>query len=207
MGQAITGHHLQRARPSATGLEFLEAASAVGAAYLSDLNWAIEYALQNRLSMARAVESLLQSLFAASMDWSTLIHSHHNHVRRERHGGEQLWVHRKGALPASEDETGVIPGSMGTRSYHVSGRGVAAALRSSSHGAGRTQNRHEARQSISRRELQQQMKGVWFDQRHSDDLRDEAPTAYKDIGRVMRAQRKLTRIVRELRPVLVYKGT
>lgn len=206
MGQAITGHHLSRTRGSSTGLGFLEATTPEGAAYLSDQGWALEYAMQNRLVMARAVESVLQTLFAASFDWSTLIHSHHNHVRRERHAGVQLWVHRKGALPANESQAGVIPGSMGTRSYHVEGRGVAAALRSSSHGAGRRQDRRDARQSISRRDLQQQMKGVWFDQRHSDDLRDEAPAAYKDIGRVMRAQRKLTRIVRELRPVLVYKG-
>ena len=95
---------------------------------------------------------------------------------------------------------------MGTRSYHVEGRGVAAALRSSSHGAGRSRDRRRARATISRRDLQQQMKGVWYDQRHSDGLRDEAPAAYKEIGRVMRAQRKLTRIVRELQPVLVYKG-
>ncbi len=206
MGQAITGHHLARARASANGLGFLEAATDEGAAYLSDQDWALQYAMQNRLVMARAVESILQTLFAASFDWSTLIHSHHNHVRRERHAGEQLWVHRKGALPASENEAGVIPGSMGTRSYHVEGRGVAAALRSSSHGAGRSRDRRHARLTISRRELRQQMQGVWFDQRQSDDLRDEAPAAYKDIGRVMRAQRKLTRITRELRPVLVYKG-
>lgn len=206
MGQAITGHHLSRAKASATGLGYLEAATDEGAAYLSDQDWALEYAMQNRLAMARAVESILQKLLAASFDWSTLIHSHHNHVRRERHAGEQLWVHRKGALPANEHEAGVIPGSMGTLSYHVEGRGVAAALRSSSHGAGRILDRRHSRQNISRRDLQQQMKGVWFDQRHSDDLRDEAPAAYKDIGRVMRAQRKLTRIVRELRPVLVYKG-
>lgn len=206
MGQTITGHHLARSRPSATGLGFLEAATDEGAAYLSDQDWALQYAMQNRLVMARAVESILQTLFAASFDWSTLIHSHHNHVRRERHAAEQLWVHRKGALPASENEAGVIPGSMGTRSYHVEGRGVAAALRSSSHGAGRSRDRRHARQTISRCELRQQMQGVWFDQRQSDDLRDEAPAAYKDIGRVMRAQRKLTRITRELRPVLVYKG-
>lgn len=206
MGQAITCHHQSRTSESATGLGFLEAATEEGIAYLSDLAWAFEYAMQNRLSMARAVESLLRTLFTESFDWSTLIHSHHNHVRRERHGGEQLWVHRKGALPADDHEPGVIPGSMGTRSYHVSGRGVAAALRSSSHGAGRRQDRRQARRTITRRDLQQQMNGVWFDQRHSENLRDEAPAAYKDIGRIMRAQRKLTRIIRELKPVLAYKG-
>ena len=206
MGQAIADHHLRTTTPAASGLGFLEASTEAGRAYLSDLGWAIEYAMQNRLRMAHAVQDLTQSIFAASLDWSTLIHCHHNHVRRESHQGEELWIHRKGALPASGDETGVIPGSMGSRSFHVAGRGVATALRSSSHGAGRLQPRHVARQKVSRRDLQHQMKGIWFDQRHSDNLRDEAPNAYKDISRVMRAQRELTRIVRELRPVLAYKG-
>jgi tRNA-splicing ligase RtcB (3'-phosphate/5'-hydroxy nucleic acid ligase) len=207
MGQAITDHHKRFTQASGTGLGFLDATEPTGKAYLSDLAWAIEYAMQNRLSMARSVESVLQSLFAAALDWSTLIHCHHNHVRREQHRDEQLWVHRKGALPATKNEPGVIPGSMGSRSYHVSGRGDARSLQSSSHGAGRSLARHVARQKISRHDLQRQMKGVWFDQRRADGLRDEAPSAYKDINPVMRAQRELTRIVRELRPILAYKGT
>jgi tRNA-splicing ligase RtcB len=128
-------------------------------------------------------------------------------VQREVHFGQELWVHRKGALPAAESQPGVIPGSMGSRSYHVTGRGLPESLQSSSHGAGRAMARQQARQQVSRRHLQQQMRGVWFNQRQADSLRDEAPSAYKDIGRVMRAQRDLTRIVRELRPLLVYKGS
>ncbi len=205
-GQAITDHHLRMTQPAASGLGYLDASTSAGQAYLSDLDWAIEYAMQNRLAMARAVEALLQSLFAASLDWATLIHCHHNHVRREQHHGEELWVHRKGALPASDNEPGVIPGSMGSPSFHVAGRGAAAALQSSSHGAGRMLPRQVARRKISRRDLLRQMNGIWFDQRRADGLRDEAPSAYKEIGRVMRAQRELTRIVRELRPILVYKG-
>ena len=206
MGQSITEHHLRMTQPSASGLGYVDASTSAGMAYLSDLNWAIEYAMQNRMAMAMAVEALMRSLFAASFDWTTLIHCHHNHVRREQHHGGELWVHRKGALPASDDEPGVIPGSMGSRSFHVSGRGAAGALRSSSHGAGRVLARHVARQKVSRRDLQQQMHGIWFDNRRADGLRDEAPSAYKEIGRVMRAQRELTRIVRELRPIMVYKG-
>lgn len=206
LGQAITDHHLRIAQSSRSGLGALSSSTAAGQAYLSDLNWAIEYAMQNRLAMAEAAATILQSLFGTSLDWSTLIHCHHNHVTRERHGDEDLWVHRKGALPADENVPGVIPGSMGSRSFHVAGRGEPTALRSSSHGAGRTMARQLARQKISRRDLHQQMRGVWFDWRQSDELRDEAPGAYKEIGRVMRAQRELTRIVRELRPALVYKG-
>lgn len=207
MGQAISDHHLRVAQPGESGLRFVEAAADNGKAYLLDLNWAIEYAIQNRLAMARAVEELIASLFNSTLDWSTLIHSHHNHVQFESHEGCEFWIHRKGALPADEGRPGVIPGSMGSHSYHVSGRGCAAALNSSSHGAGRSFARHLARQRISRRDLQRQMRDVWYDHRRSDSLRDEAPGAYREIGRVMRAQTDLTRITRHLQPLLVYKGT
>jgi len=206
MGQMITEHHLHGTQASSTGHRFLEASTEAGKAYLSDLKWAIEYARQSRLAMAYAIEQLMAKLFQSDVDWSTLIHCHHNHVLRGVYDGKPAWIHRKGALPAADGEPGVIPGSMGTRSYHVTGRGVASSLLSSSHGAGRSMPRSTAMQQISRRQLQQQMDKVWFDQRLIEKLRDEAPAAYKDIGRVMRAQRDLTRIVRELQPALVYKG-
>jgi tRNA-splicing ligase RtcB len=95
---------------------------------------------------------------------------------------------------------------MGAPSYHVRGRGCAAALCSSAHGAGRQMSRGEARRRIAAAELVKQMRGVWFDHRAADLLRDEAPAAYKDIGAVMRAQRELTAVVRRLRPVLSFKG-
>jgi tRNA-splicing ligase RtcB (3'-phosphate/5'-hydroxy nucleic acid ligase) len=101
---------------------------------------------------------------------------------------------------------GVIPGSMGSASFHVEGRGCPESLCSSSHGAGRAKSRSEAARSIGVKQLTREMAGVWFDHRQSDRLRDEAPSAYKDIHAVMRAQRELTKIVRELRPVLSYKG-
>jgi tRNA-splicing ligase RtcB len=206
MGQAITDHHLRTANSCNTGLLFVEAGHAAGEAYLLDLSWATEYASQNRMAMARAVEQLIAGQFNSTIDWSSLIHCHHNHVALEPHQGEAYWIHRKGALPADDGQPGVIPGSMGTHSYHVTGRGCKLALNSSSHGAGRPFARYLARQRISRRELERQMQGVWFDQRRSDSLRDEAPGAYKDIGSVMRAQTELTRITRRLDPVLVYKG-
>ena len=128
-------------------------------------------------------------------------------VRRERHDGEPLWVHRKGAISAAVGEAGIIPGSMGSPSFHVAGRGHAEALASSSHGAGRLMSRAQARRSLSGRDVARQLSGVWFDRRRLDDLRDEAPAAYKDIGEVMRAQAELTRIVRRLEPVLSFKGS
>jgi tRNA-splicing ligase RtcB len=94
MGQAISEHHLRQAELSVSGLGFLDASHPDGVAYLSDLNWAIEYAMQNRLAMARAVEAVMQTLFATDFDWTSLIHSHHNHVQREVHFGQELILNR-----------------------------------------------------------------------------------------------------------------
>ncbi len=206
IGQAITAHHLAAARPANTGLPFLDAEEPAGRAYLADVDWACRYAGESRRAMVEAAPALTAELFGAAAEWDTLLRCDHNHVRRELHFGEELWVHRKGAIAAGEGEPGIIPGSMGTASFHVSGRGHAEALRSSSHGAGRRLSRTEAHRAVAGGDFRRQMRGVWFDQRLSERLRDEAPAAYKDIHAVMRAQRELTRIVRRLRPVLVYKG-
>jgi len=208
MGQAITAHHVALAeqRSQRRKLPWLDAETPEGAAYLADVAWAVQYAAESRLAMLRAAERLLRELFGVSLDWQALIHADHNHVRRETHFGEPLLVHRKGALPAAAGQGGVIPGSMGTASFHVTGRGCEAALCSSSHGAGRALSRSEAGQRIPPRQLQRELRGVWFDQRLARRLVDEAPSAYKDIRDVMRAQKELTRIDRELRPLISYKG-
>jgi tRNA-splicing ligase RtcB len=208
MGQAITMHHLQRAKADGQTdrLVRFDAESPAGEAYLTDVAWAIAYAEQNRLAMIDAVGRLFGELFEVEVDRGTLIHSNHNHVRQESHDGQLLWVHRKGALSAEAGEPGVIPGSMGSASFHVSGRGEAASLCSSSHGAGRQLSRGEAAKVITARRVEQEMQGVWFDHRQTRSLRDEAPSAYKNIHAVMRAQRELTRIDRQLRPLLSYKG-
>lgn len=205
-GQAITKHHLEFAERSSTGLDVFDSTSKFGRAYLDDVEWAIAYAEANRRAMAEAVVALLETLFEVAPDWSTWLDCHHDHVRRERHGDDEWWVHRKGALPADDGLLGIIPGSMGTRSFHVVGRGCEASLRSSSHGAGRQLHRTEAKRRIGARQLEREMDGVWFNHRLRHRLRDEAPSAYKDVHAVLRAQRDLTRVVRELRPRLVYKG-
>ncbi|MCC6524575.1 MAG: RtcB family protein [Polyangiaceae bacterium] len=130
----------------------------------------------------------------------------HNHVRCERHGGHMLWVHRKGAMGLDVGERGVVPGSMGSATFHVEGRGHEASLRSSAHGAGRALSRAEARRRIGTRTLVRELGGVWFDHRLADGLREEAPSAYKDIGAVLRAERELVRVVRKLAPVLSFKA-
>jgi tRNA-splicing ligase RtcB len=209
MGQAIAAHHAAAAtgHRNSRQLVTLDAESADGKAYLADVAWAIDYAQENRRAIVAAVSQLMQSLFGVTADADSLIECHHNHVRQETHFGKTYWVHRKGALSARSDEPGLIPGSMGTESFHVTGRGNELALCSSSHGAGRSLSRRDAMTTITHRQFERELRGVWFDRRRLDALRDEAPSAYKDISAVLRAQRELTRIERRLRPLLSYKGT
>lgn len=206
IGQAISQWHLDRAKQTCRHrLACVSASGDAGKQYLHDMAWARKYASTNRRAMLRAVEKVLSDVTGCRLDWASLVETDHDHVIREQHFGRELWVHRKGAQPASLDQPGLIPGSMGTRSYLVRGRGCAESLRSSSHGAGRALPRSIARQQIGQRQLLREMQGVWFDDHRCDQLRDESPSAYKDVKTVMRAQRDLTAIVRELRPVLVYK--
>jgi tRNA-splicing ligase RtcB len=207
VGPAVRDFHLARATRGKGGLLRLDGASEEGRAYLHDVAWARAYADANRRAMIDAAASAVRSVLGSAVVEGTLVTCDHNHVRRESHLGVDLWVHRKGATSASAGEAGIIPGSMGTQSFHTEGRGEPLSLRSSSHGAGRAMSRDEARRRISTRDLRRQLAGVWFDAAAADALRDEAPGAYKDVRAVMRAQRELTRVVRRLRPVLVYKGT
>ena len=205
MGHIITAHHLRRAVREAP-LPYLDAGSEDGRAYLNDAAWACEYARQNRLAMLRMTSELLRTVWQVDIDEGSLMESDHNHVRRETHFDEELWVHRKGAQAAALGEPGVIPGSMGTVSYHVVGRGREDGLKSSSHGAGRLQSRSAARSSMSVKELKREMSGVFYDVTRAVASRDEAPSAYKDIRQVIKAQRDLVKVVRVLRPLISYKG-
>lgn len=207
MGRYVSDWHRQRASRGAEGLHWLDVQSDAGRAYLADVLWCRRYASESRLAMLAAVEALLEDLFNVSADWDSLVHADHNHVRLETHGGRECWVHRKGAQPAAAGEPGIIPGSMGTFSLLTEGRGCAASLNSSSHGAGRRLSRGDARRAVSAKALVQQVGRLWYDHRRADGLREEAPAAYKDLRQVMQAQRELTKTVRELRPVLNYKGT
>jgi tRNA-splicing ligase RtcB len=207
MGRAILEHH--------HGLHDAGSAAPFGLAmgtpecdaYLADADWALAYAEASRRSMVAAAADVVASVLGCAPEPATLVTCHHNHVRREHHGGEELLVHRKGAIHVPAGALGIVPGSMGSPSFHVAGRGCPEALDSSAHGAGRLLSRTEARKSVSVRDLERQMHGIWFDHRAADRLRDEAPSAYKDVTAVMRAQRDLVRIVRRLDPLLSYKAT
>lgn len=205
LGPAILAHHLA-VHAGHRGLLALPDDSDAGRAYVDDMTAAIVFAQHGRMAMLRAAAAVFSEQFAAEPDWSTHVDCQHNHARREDHAGRQFWVHRKGAMPAARDAPGVVPGSMGTSTFQVTGRGNVDSLCSSSHGAGRAMPRGLARRRVPLRQFLRSMDGVWFDHRLADTLRDEAPAAYKDIGAVMRAQRELVRIVRKLRPVLAYKA-
>jgi tRNA-splicing ligase RtcB len=206
IGQAIRDHHLASSRAGRRGLRFLEADHPAGRAYLEDVGWALEYAEANRRALLGAVLDVVERTLGLRPDESSYVSCNHNHVRRETHGGEELWVHRKGAMSAAAGEPGLLPGSMGTRSFHVEGRGCEEALSSSAHGAGRRLSRTDARRALSARDVARELRGVWYDHRLAAGLREEAPSAYKDVDSVLRAQPDLVRVVRRLRPVLSFKG-
>jgi len=205
MGPAIRDFHLARASKRGVLLS-LDAESPEGQAYLADHQWAARYAVANRALMVSAVGDVLASVCGGATIEESFVCSH-NHVAQQRALGATLWVHRKGVISAAKGELGVVAGSMGAPSYHVVGRGIERALNSCSHGAGRRLSRSEARLRIREDELVKQMTGVWFDNRRARKLVGEAPGAYKDIAKVMRAQRELVRIERSVYPLLSFKGS
>jgi RNA-splicing ligase RtcB len=129
---------------------------------------------------------------------------HHNFTQRERHFGEDLWVSRKGAIQARKGQDGLIPGSMGTASYVVSGLGSSESLESSPHGAGRAYSRSKARKTFTRAQLEESMKGIEW--RHSDVFLDEIPAAYKSIDVVMQDAADLVEVRHTLRQLVNVKG-
>ena len=207
LGQAINTHHVSHADGRSYGRVFLDADTADGSRYLHDVGLARAYARLNRVVMAQATAFALNELAGIEADWVGVIHTDHNHVRRETIEGHACWVHRKGAAPAFDGQLNTIPGSMGTASYHVRGKGHAFSLRSSSHGAGRRMDRATARRSIGIEKLKRAMDGVWFKEDAASKLCDEAPSAYKNIDKVVTLQRNQIKVVRRLLPVLNYKGT
>jgi tRNA-splicing ligase RtcB len=206
IGQAVRDFHEARVGIAGNRLRSIEAASEAGRAYLADAEWARAYARASRYAMIESSAELVLDLVGAKVDRDSYFDCDHNHVRRETHFGREMWVHRKGAMSAEAGEPGAIPGSMGTESFFVTGRGNAESLRSSSHGAGRAMSREEARRRIKVSELHRRMAHVYFDHRSSAALCEEAPEAYKDVRSVLRSEADLTRVLRQLRPIAVYKG-
>jgi tRNA-splicing ligase RtcB (3'-phosphate/5'-hydroxy nucleic acid ligase) len=175
-------------------------------AYITDMLWAQEYARANRGQMMDKAMGEVFAVVGGGRE-TRRINCHHNFTQREVHHGQELWITRKGAIRADHGDLGVIPGSMGTRSYIVRGKGNEASWRSCAHGAGRRYSRTRAKKLFTAADLAQQMEGrVWLAAR-ARALVDEIPAAYKDIDQVMADQEDLVEIVHTLHQVLNYKGT
>jgi tRNA-splicing ligase RtcB len=173
--------------------------------YVEAVEWAQHFAQQNREVMmqnvVRAVRDVMPKVFETHVE---AINCHHNYVSRENHFGENILVTRKGAVRARKGELGIIPGSMGARSFIVRGLGNAESFDSCSHGAGRKMSRTEARRRFSVDDHVAATAGV--ECRKDKEVIDETPAAYKDIDAVMHAQRDLVEIVHTLKQIVCVKG-
>jgi tRNA-splicing ligase RtcB len=172
--------------------------------YVEAVDWAQGFALENRKEMMSAVLKAMRKSLPGFSVTGVAVNCHHNYVTREHHYGVNVLVTRKGAVRAREGDLGIIPGSMGTGSFIVCGKGNAESFHSCSHGAGRAMSRGEARRRISLEEHAEAMKGI--EARLDADVIDESPAAYKDVSAVMAAQDDLVEIVHRLRQVVNVKG-
>lgn len=173
--------------------------------YVEAVNWAQDYALENRRVMMESVLSALRRHIPVEFTVTQeAINCHHNYVERENHFGRNLWVTRKGAIRAREGDLGIIPGSMGQRSYIVRGKGNLESYCSCSHGAGRRMSRAAARKKFTVEDLKAQTEGV--ECRKDDAVLDEIPASYKDIDEVMANQTDLVEVLHVLKQVMCVKG-
>jgi len=179
------------------------------------MQYCIDFALANRKLMMDRIMEIFKNIIGSDFNNITskefnnvdIINIAHNYARLENHFGENVWVHRKGATLATENTIGIIPGSQGTKSYIVKGKGNKESFMSCSHGAGRKMNRTKA---IKELDLEKEIKmlddlGVIHGIRNKEDL-DEAPSSYKNIDEVMENQKDLVEILVELTPLAVIKG-
>lgn len=174
--------------------------------YFKEMNYCIDFALQNRKLMKERTKEAFQEVLP-EVEFSDFINKPHNFAAWENHFGEDVIVHRKGATRAEKGEWGMIPGSQGTNSYLVIGKGNPKSFNSCSHGAGRVMSRARARKTLNLKDevAALKQKGILHAIRHKKDL-DEAPGSYKDIKQVMKLQKDLIDIQIELTPLAVMKG-
>lgn len=212
MGQHIRNRFLKQcASPgNPSGVFMLEAESPEGQAYLAHVDWAVRYARENRREIMRQVFAAFQNVVPALQETpferclAGLVDKPHNFLARENHFGADVYVHRKGAIQVPEGIDGLIPGSMGTASYLVRGRGNRFSFHSCSHGAGRKLTRAKALATIRKADFLKAMEGIVS--RADDSILDEAPQAYKDIQEILRYQRDLVRVVEAFTPLISIKG-
>ena len=172
--------------------------------YVNAVHWAQDFASENRNSMMESVLQVLHDNLGGFSIINKVVNCHHNYISKENHFGENVFVTRKGAVRARENDLGIIPGSMGTGSFIVRGLGNKHSFCSCSHGAGRVMSRGEAKKKISIDDHKKAMVGI--EARLDSEVLDESPAAYKDIGAVMEAQNDLVEILYRLKQVVNVKG-
>jgi tRNA-splicing ligase RtcB len=212
MGQQVVRHYHAKAQAALDkrkeniprDLAYFPADSEEGQDYLAKMQLALEFAKANRAAMAEVITETIREEIG-EVESGEVVNIHHNYAALEEHQGNKWWVHRKGATLATEGTVGIIPGSMGTASYIVEGRGCAESLRSCSHGAGRVLGRNDAKRKLSLEEERKKMKGIIHGLDREGHL-DEAPGAYKNIDAVMAAQSELVRPRHRLVPLASMKG-
>lgn len=172
--------------------------------YVNDLFWCQEYALENRKVMFDNILKAMKQVFPHIQIIGEVTSCHHNYVAVENHFGENVYVTRKGAIKADKGDIGIIPGSMGTKSYIIKGLGNPESFNSCSHGAGRRMSRTKAKNLFTAEDLKNQTKGV--ECRKDAGVVDEIPAAYKDIDEVIRNQEDLVEVSAVLKQILCIKG-
>lgn len=187
-------------------LAYLKEGSEEFVSYIKALTWCQDYAFENRQEMmARVLKDLSHAVNGKEQVKKLIeVNCHHNYAAKEIHFGREVWVTRKGAVRAQKNDLGIIPGSMGTRSYIVQGLGNEEAFQSCSHGAGRKMSRSQAKREFSLEDLRKQTHGV--ECRKDEGVIDEIPGAYKDIDKVMENQKDLVQVVATLKQIMCIKG-
>ena len=172
--------------------------------YVDAVGWAQEYAKINRKIMLETILNIFRKIFKNFTTDKKAVNCHHNYVQLENHFGQNLWITRKGAVSAMEGELGIIPGSMGTRSYIVEGKGNPESFHSCAHGAGRLMSRKKAKKNFTVEDHIQATRGV--ECRKDKRVLDETPGAYKNIDDVMNAQKDLVNVLYALKQIVCVKG-
>lgn len=172
--------------------------------YVEAVHWAQDYAMCNRREMMKLILQTLRKHFPHFEVTKEAINCHHNYISIEKHFGETVYLTRKGAISAREGELGIIPGSMGAKSYIVQGKGNSESFCSCAHGAGRRMSRTAAKKRFDQKDMERQTQGI--ECRKDTGVVDEIPQAYKDIDEVMENQKDLVEIVHTLKQVVCVKG-
>jgi tRNA-splicing ligase RtcB len=203
LGHNIATHYMKLASgdgKAREGYYVLDFQGTDGANYVTDLNYALQFALLNRAEMMQRVEKILKKLVKGHADWDGLINRNHNHAELK----DGLWIHRKGATHAEKGMKGVIPGNMRDGSFIVEGKGNPESLYSSSHGAGRVLGRRAAKETLTMEDFKNSMKGIKA--KVGTGTIDESPGAYKNIFDVMEQQKDLVEVLHHVKPIINIKG-